>query len=101
MALTGRIQGGLALAGARFVEAADWDAEVIAAQIVAAVSDDDYRARAMAVAGAGPANGAAETADRLESLSRPPDVTARVRALGSTFPTHVKGVYIKVESGNR
>jgi UDP:flavonoid glycosyltransferase YjiC (YdhE family) len=69
---------------ARFVEAADWDAEAIAAQIMAAVDDDDYRARAVAIAGAGSANGAAEAANQLESLSQRRDVMARLRALGST-----------------
>jgi UDP:flavonoid glycosyltransferase YjiC (YdhE family) len=67
---------------ARVVAAEAWEPETIAARITAAVHDEDYADRALAVTGGRYANGVTETADRLEALRNAPSVSARVRALG-------------------
>ncbi len=68
---------------ARVVGAPDWDPDAIAAQIVAAGEDAEYRSRAMDVTGGKRANGVAETADRLEALRDSRNLSARIGALSA------------------
>jgi len=64
------------------------------------------RRRTDACGARGIGEGEARRAFFLDQLARSLDqrfaqIAVMVRALGPTFPTHVKGVYIKVASGNR
>jgi UDP:flavonoid glycosyltransferase YjiC (YdhE family) len=68
---------------ARVVPMDDWGPDAIAGLLHAAVADRDYGARALAVTGGRYADGIVATADRLEELRDAPDLSARVRALGS------------------